>query len=84
MNCILQKKAENEKQVIYSFYPTDTDVPEGAGMIVIDKKEKHSKITQKPKADEGCNVSLYSGLAHAVASRLIQSGNYPEKSAGAW
>lgn len=84
MNCILRKKSEDDKQAIYWIYPSDIGVSEEPGIIAIDKKEKRSKVTKEPKADEGRNVSLYSGLAYTISYRLIESGRYPEMRAGAW
>lgn len=84
MNCILRKKSEDGKQVIYWICPRDIGVSEEPGIIAIDKEEKRSKVTKAPKADEGHNVSLYSGLAYTISYRLMESGSYPEMRAGAW
>jgi 5-methylcytosine-specific restriction endonuclease McrBC regulatory subunit McrC len=84
VNCILRKKAEDDKQVVYWIYPNDIDVPEEPGIIVIDKKGKRSTVIKKPKADEGHNVSLYTGLAYTISYRLIESGNYSGIEEGAW
>lgn len=84
MNCILRKAAENEKQVTYLFFPKNTGVPNEPGKLRIDKIKKAGRLLKKPKADEGCEVSLYTGLAFAVAYRFMDEGNYPETGEGAW
>lgn len=84
MNCILRKDTENETQVTYLFFPNNTGVSGEPGMLRIDKVKKRGKLIKKPKADEGREVSMYTGLAFAVAYRFMDEGNYPETGEGAW
>ncbi len=84
MNCILRKKSEDDNQVTYLFYPNNTGVPDEPGILSLDKKEKKGKLIKTPKADEGSKVSLYTGLAFAVAYRFLEAESYPEMKEGAW
>lgn len=84
MNCTLRKESETERYVTYLFFPDNTGVPDEPGMLRLDKIEKKGELIKKPKADEGHEVSQYTGLAFAVAYRFLENEDYPEKRCGAW
>lgn len=88
MECRLVKKRETGNEAEYWFYPLIGKTRDGAtddyGVILVNKKDKKWTIPKKPDVDSGSRYSLYTGLAVTAVSRMIRTGNYPERTSGAW